>query len=546
MTVREKPYNGFDALAGNFHPHLPAPYLSVVAASRNDEHGGDLTRRTQIFVDSLVDHANRHRLRIELILVEWNPPSDRPPLEEELRWPMANEWCEIRIVTVPSEIHHRLPYAMALPMFQMMAKNVGVRRAKGQFVLQTNIDIVFSEPLFKWIARRELKPAVLYRCDRVDVGRNVPIGTMLDDVLHYCATHVLRIAKHDGIWIVPPGTVPATVKDARHGSVLAERSTTESWAPKSLALSARIEDRAREVLSNVHKKQAVLLLHGKIFLARLVGLGYEILVVCSFAVVASARVLSMLIQMIAAPLVRRIARLLRLDRIHALIAQSRLYRLLRYRLPEAFSAVRSCGYTPTITLITDYLLAPTRKTPSLHTCACGDFILTDRLSWEHMRGTPELPVFSMNLDSLALVTAYKVGIEVRNLPADHVIYHIDHSGGWTPNQQFELNKRLNKRGVPIISYWTYLRHAENILQDSNHFLSGVNWGLSEATLRERIVCRRVAAPVPSMCITQEWMKSATSTNMLLNELGASASPVTPHEPPPISTASETVKRGAQA
>ena len=57
------------------HP-LSAPYLSVVAAARNDDHGGNLLRRLQIFVNALVGQANRHRLPIELVLVEWNPPAE--------------------------------------------------------------------------------------------------------------------------------------------------------------------------------------------------------------------------------------------------------------------------------------------------------------------------------------------------------------------------------------------------------------------------------------------------------------------------------------
>ena len=51
-----------------------APYLTLVAASRNDNHGGNTLYRTQIFVDSFLEQCERHQLRAELILVEWNPP----------------------------------------------------------------------------------------------------------------------------------------------------------------------------------------------------------------------------------------------------------------------------------------------------------------------------------------------------------------------------------------------------------------------------------------------------------------------------------------
>ena len=50
------------------------PYLSVVATSRNDDHGGDPLRRTQIFMDAFFEQCGAHKLRAELIIVDWNPP----------------------------------------------------------------------------------------------------------------------------------------------------------------------------------------------------------------------------------------------------------------------------------------------------------------------------------------------------------------------------------------------------------------------------------------------------------------------------------------
>ena len=49
-------------------------HLSVVATTRNDNHGGSLTYRMQHFVDGFVEQCKRHQLSAELILVEWNPP----------------------------------------------------------------------------------------------------------------------------------------------------------------------------------------------------------------------------------------------------------------------------------------------------------------------------------------------------------------------------------------------------------------------------------------------------------------------------------------
>ena len=67
----------------------------------------------------------------------------RPPLGEAVRWPADTGPCQVRIVTVLVQLHRRYGHAAALPLYQMIAKNVGIRRARGEFILATNIDILF-------------------------------------------------------------------------------------------------------------------------------------------------------------------------------------------------------------------------------------------------------------------------------------------------------------------------------------------------------------------------------------------------------------------
>jgi len=138
-----------------------------VATSRNDDHGGNLAARMQVFVDGLAEHAERFGLPVELILVEWNPPADRPSLSEALRW-SATEMFRPQVLTVPREVHDLLDNANRLPLFQMIAKNAGIRRARAPFVLATNIDILFTDELFAFIDGG-LKPNSMYRVDRHDV-----------------------------------------------------------------------------------------------------------------------------------------------------------------------------------------------------------------------------------------------------------------------------------------------------------------------------------------------------------------------------------------
>jgi hypothetical protein len=182
----------------------PGPYLSVVVTARNDDHGGNLLGRMQIFVDAWIGQARRHGLECELILVEWNPTPDRPRLSAALRWPADPGPCRVRIIEVSPELHARYRHAAALPLYQMIAKNAGILRARGEFVLATNIDVVFSDETVAFFARKCLQKGKMYRMDRHDVDKGAPVNGSLDEQLEYCRTHPLRLCAREGTFKLTP------------------------------------------------------------------------------------------------------------------------------------------------------------------------------------------------------------------------------------------------------------------------------------------------------------------------------------------------------
>ena len=184
---------------------MSRPYLSVVVAARNDDHGGNLLHRMQVFINALIGQINRHQLPAELLLVEWNPPADRPSLADTLQWPSDLGLCRVRVIEVPAEVHRRCRHSEALPLYQMMAKNAGIRRAEGEFILATNLDIVFSEELFRFLAERRLERGKMYRIDRYDVAADLPLDATVDQQLAYCQTHLLRINAREGTFRAAPG-----------------------------------------------------------------------------------------------------------------------------------------------------------------------------------------------------------------------------------------------------------------------------------------------------------------------------------------------------
>lgn len=160
-------------------------YLSIVVSSRNDNHGGDMLERMSTFMNSVFVLAERKQFLVELIIVEWNPPQDRPLLHEDLPKPMSG-FVQLRYIVVSKEIHDTYRNAEAIPLYQMIAKNVGIRRAKGKFVLCTNIDIIFSEENFDFLAQKRLRENYYYRANRVDVYKEVMKKNGLDNQISYC------------------------------------------------------------------------------------------------------------------------------------------------------------------------------------------------------------------------------------------------------------------------------------------------------------------------------------------------------------------------
>lgn len=171
---------------------ISQPYLSVVATSRNDDHGGDPLIRTQIFITSFARQCDKYKLPSEIIIVDWNPVPGRPGLAAVLQLPAESTFVRAYVITVPTALHKRLKYSAQLPLFQMIAKNVGIRRAKGQFILATNIDILFSDELIRFLALQRLDKGKQYRVDRYDIQSGLTREASLDETIEYAWAHPVR------------------------------------------------------------------------------------------------------------------------------------------------------------------------------------------------------------------------------------------------------------------------------------------------------------------------------------------------------------------
>ena len=169
------------------------PYYSIVVTSRNDSHGGNIMKRMRLFVKGLIHQSNKFGLPIELIFVEWNPIPGQPRLFEVLPKPAPEDKLRMRFITVPPELHARYKRAEEIPLFQMIAKNVGIRRAKGQFILASNVDLLFSDALFARMAACDLDPNSFYRANRVDIPDGIDENMSFEAQMAYSKAHVIRV-----------------------------------------------------------------------------------------------------------------------------------------------------------------------------------------------------------------------------------------------------------------------------------------------------------------------------------------------------------------
>lgn len=142
--------------------------------------------RLGIFFERLLTQCARHSIPAELIIVEWNPLPGRKRLAALLKKPECAVGIPVRIITVPEKVHNSLHNSGRVGLFEFYAKNVGIRRAGGEFILSTNNDLLFTEELIQFLSRRELRSDCFYRVDR----HNLSVGEIPDllpnHLMKYC------------------------------------------------------------------------------------------------------------------------------------------------------------------------------------------------------------------------------------------------------------------------------------------------------------------------------------------------------------------------
>lgn len=337
---------------------MSTPYISIVVASRNDNHGGDMLKRMRIFVKGLIHQCDKYKLPCELIFVEWNPPENDKFLKDILPQ-SSTEFLRIRYIIVPYKIHSQLANSERLPLFQMIAKNVGIRRANAKFVLCTNVDLLFSDQLFERLAKQNLEEGRVYRANRCDVPNTLNENEKVPEQLRFCESNILK------------------------------RLGKSSRYPNFTYTSG--------------------------FLFR---------------------------YLIFQPL------LVVLSKVKALYAKS-----------------------------------PVDKFNSLDFDACGDFTLMSKADWIGIQGYPELEIYSIHIDSMAMISTAALNVEQVIFKWDECCYHLEHAGGWDFKSPVDRIHFYTK--FPMLEWWAVREAGLYLIKNKENWnINKPDWGLSNMELQE--------------------------------------------------------------
>ena len=164
--------------------------ISLVVVGRNDNYAGNFLERLQTFCTTLFYLSTKYTLETELVIVDWNPPKDRPTLSEVLDTKGLNY---VRIIEVSNLLHRGLPNSTKIPLFEFVAKNVGIRHTSGDYILVTNPDIILSERLVKELTITKLDPNYFYRAVRRDIKSPIPDFSTHKELETYCENNTIVI-----------------------------------------------------------------------------------------------------------------------------------------------------------------------------------------------------------------------------------------------------------------------------------------------------------------------------------------------------------------
>lgn len=142
--------------------------LSAILVSRNDDYGGHLKTRATFCLNTMLDAFD------EVVYVDWNSPNGRP-LTDELDIIVHPEKLKVVIVT-PEDAKRMMGeenYKNGQKCCEVLGRNVGIRRATGDYIIDTNIDIICPRRTYIEEMIHQMKPNEMFTIARYGVEREM-------------------------------------------------------------------------------------------------------------------------------------------------------------------------------------------------------------------------------------------------------------------------------------------------------------------------------------------------------------------------------------
>lgn len=146
-----------------------SPYISFIGFNRNDNYTANNKAVYNTSLNVLLQQLKEFKIPSEIVIVEWNYIENQVPLAETISLEIDTAYTKVRVIRVPSLHHKKYKYWQHKAFHVGAAINVGVRRAKGKFILPVASDVFLTDAVFKLISQANLQEDKFYRCDRYDV-----------------------------------------------------------------------------------------------------------------------------------------------------------------------------------------------------------------------------------------------------------------------------------------------------------------------------------------------------------------------------------------
>ena len=135
--------------------------LTAVCCGRNDNYGGHFLESARYSLNSMLQSFD------EVIYVDWNTEDDKPIVTDAIELKNRDKLRTIEVR--PAMVKEIMGDKPALLMCEVMARNIGIRRATGDIVVDTNCDVIVPPREQLELAFKDLKDGMMMTIAKQDV-----------------------------------------------------------------------------------------------------------------------------------------------------------------------------------------------------------------------------------------------------------------------------------------------------------------------------------------------------------------------------------------